>query len=77
MVERPAKGRAGRRAAAFDTRLVFPLAGGAARPIARALRLSGYRVDPRPQGFVVDAAQGPLEVGEPERSQQWGASLKR
>ena len=47
-------------AAAFDTRLPFPLAGGAARPIARELRRHGYNVVAKPMGFVVDGAQGPL-----------------
>ncbi|HMK97135.1 MAG TPA: flavodoxin family protein, partial [Acidimicrobiales bacterium] len=67
----------GCRAAAFDTRLSYPLAGGAAGPIARRLRRCGYRVDPAPQGFIVKAAQGPLGTGEQERARAWGASLVR
>jgi hypothetical protein len=47
-------------AAAFDTRLAFPLAGEAARPIARGLRRRGYDIIAKPVGFVVDGAQGPL-----------------
>ncbi|HYA44781.1 MAG TPA: hypothetical protein VED59_04180, partial [Acidimicrobiales bacterium] len=66
----------GRRAAAFDTRLSFPLAGGAARSIARALRRRGYRVEPKAQGFIVEAAQGPLKSGETERAKAWGAALR-
>lgn len=67
----------GRMAAAFDTRLPFPLAGGAARPIARELRRHGYDVAARPMGFVVDGAQGPLRAGERDRARAWGAGLVR
>jgi len=63
------------RAAAFDTRLSYPLAGGAARPIARRLVGRGYRVDAAPQGFIVKAAQGPLGAKEKERARAWGATL--
>ena len=63
------------RAAAFDTRLSYPFAGGAARPIARGLRRHGYQVDARPHGFIVRAAQGPLRDGERERAKAWGAAL--
>ena len=38
----------GHKAAAFDTRYPFPLAGGAARAIARGLRRHGYDVVARP-----------------------------
>ena len=69
------KGRRLTRAAAFDTRLSYPLAGGAARSIARGLRRHGYQVDKRPQGFIVKAAQGPLRDGESERAKAWGAAL--
>src|SRR5471030_563558 len=48
-------------AAAFDTRVPFPLAGGAGRSIARRLRRRGYDVVVKPEGFVVDAAEGPLQ----------------
>ena len=67
----------GRMAAAFDTRLAFPLAGGAARPIARGLRRRGYRVITRPMGFLVDGGQGPLQAGERDRAGAWGADLVR
>ena len=43
-----------RAAAAFDTRYSFPLAGGAARSIAKGLRRHGYDVAAKPQGFIVD-----------------------
>ena len=48
-----------RRAAAFDTRLSYPLAGGAARTIARRLGHRGYELVAKPTGFVVQGAQGP------------------
>jgi Flavodoxin len=67
----------GRVAAAFDTRLPFPLAGGAARPIARGLRRQGYRLITKPQGFVVEGAPGPLRPGERDRARAWGAALAR
>ena len=67
----------GRRAAAFDTRLGSPMAGGAARGIARRLRKHGYQLVSSPEGFVVEDADGPLRAGELERAQQWGAQLVR
>jgi hypothetical protein len=65
----------GARAAAFDTRLENPLAGGAARGIARRLRGHGYAVVGKPQGFIVDEGAGPLRAGELDRAIAWGASL--
>jgi len=66
----------GRRAAAFDTRYAFPLAGGAANRIGRVLRRRGYRIEPQGgQGFVVKGYQGPLAAGERERARAWGATL--
>jgi hypothetical protein len=67
----------GGRAAAFDTRLGSPMAGGAARGIARRLRKHGYQMVTSPEGFVVEDADGPLREGEVERAQQWGAQLVR
>ena len=67
----------GGRAAAFDTRLGSPMAGGAARGIARRLRKHGYQMVSSPEGFVVEDADGPLRGGELERAQQWGAQLVR
>ena len=64
-----------RRAAAFDTRLSYPLAGGAARTIARRLGHRGYELVAKPTGFVVQGAQGPLKPGERERALAWGAAL--
>lgn len=68
-------GQAGRRAAAFDTRLSSPLAGGAARGIARRLREHGYVLVAHPEGFIADDAEGPMRAGELERARAWGASL--
>ncbi len=67
----------GGRAAAFDTRLGSPMAGGAARGIARRLRKHGYDLVSDPEGFVVEDAYGPLRAGELERAKQWGAQLVR
>lgn len=63
------------RAAAFDTRLPAPLAGGAARAIGRQLRRHGFRVVDQPSGFVVKGGQGPLRDGELDRARDWGAAL--
>jgi hypothetical protein len=65
----------GKKAAAFDTRLGSPLAGGAAKGIARRLHRHGYDLLTDPEGFVVDDAYGPLQDGEIERATQWGAQL--
>lgn len=67
----------GHRAAAFDTRLPFRLAGGAAPSIARKLRRHGYTVVTGPKGFVVDESAGPLRAGEQDRAKAWGAGLVR
>jgi hypothetical protein len=67
----------GRRAVAFDTRLSSPWAGGAARPIARRLRRHGYQIASKPEGFIVEGANGPLRTGEPERARAWAAGLVR
>jgi hypothetical protein len=64
-------------AAAFDTRLPSPMAGGAARGIARRLRKHGYDLVGEPEGFVLDDAYGPMRAGEIERAKQWGAQLVR
>jgi hypothetical protein len=67
----------GHKAAAFDTRLPFRMAGGAAPSIARKLRRHGYRVVAGPKGFVVDESAGPLRAGERDRAKAWGAGLVR
>ncbi len=68
---------AGKRAAAFDTRLPSALAGGAARGVAHGLRDHGYSLAAEPEGFVVEEADGPLRDGERERARAWGAELAR
>jgi hypothetical protein len=65
----------GGQAAAFDTRLDYAMAGGAARGIARRLRKHGYHMVGDPEGFVVEDAYGPLREGEIERAKEWGAQL--
>jgi hypothetical protein len=67
----------GGNAAAFDTRLGSPMAGGAARGIARRLHRHGYQLVSDPEGFVVDDAYGPLRAGEIDRAKEWGAQLVR
>ena len=62
-------------AAAFDTRLDYAMAGGAARGIAHRLHKHGYQLVSDPEGFVLDDAYGPLRAGEIERAKRWGAEL--
>ena len=71
------KGAAGRRAAAFDTRIEGPMVGGAAKGIAHRLESHGYRLAAAPEGFVVDAGAGLLKDGERERARVWAAALTR
>lgn len=71
------KASPGKRAAAFDTRAEFRLAGGAARGISRRLRRHGYELVARPEGFVIEGTEGPLREGEPARAREWGAGLVR
>jgi hypothetical protein len=71
------KARPGARAAAFDTRAGFRLAGGAARKIARGLRRRGYALATGPEGFIIEGTEGPLRAGERERARAWGAALTR
>jgi hypothetical protein len=65
----------GSRAAAFDTRLASPMAGGAAKGIARRLHSHGYDVVAKPEGFIVEDAYGPMRAGELDRARAWGAAL--
>lgn len=64
----------GARAAAFTTRLAYPLAGSAARGIARRLRRLGYPLV-GVESFVVAGPTGPLRDGEQERARSWAARL--
>jgi flavorubredoxin len=65
----------GARAAAFTTRASSPLAGSAAKGIARRLRRAGYLLAAEPQGFVVAGPEGPLRDGERDRARTWAARL--
>jgi hypothetical protein len=67
----------GRRVAAFDTRVRFPLPGHAAPAIVRLLRRRGGRPVADPEGFLVAGSEGPLVEGERERAVEWGARLAR
>ena len=69
--------RPGSRAAAFDTRLGYRLAGGAARTAARQLRRHGYRLAAKAEGFIVADSEGPLREGELDRAREWGSALTR
>jgi hypothetical protein len=62
-------------AAAFDTRADAPMAGGAARGIARKLRGHGYELVSGPEGFFIEDTEGPLQDGEIARAKAWGAGL--
>jgi hypothetical protein len=64
--------RPGLLAATFDTRLPRPLAGSAARVIARALREHGMSLVAAPSGFLVEDVAGPLRDGEVARAMAWG-----
>lgn len=68
----------GRFAAAFDTRLDKSvwMTGSASRGIAKRLREHGYEVIGT-DSFLVEAAEGPLQVGELDRARAWGAWLAR
>lgn len=65
------------RAAAFDTRVttVRHLPGSAAAKAARLLRRHGYRLVTGATSFYVADTDGPLEDGELERAEAWGAGL--
>ncbi len=62
--------------AAFDTKVRKPhVPGSAAHAAARRLRRRGARVSVSPETFYVTDTKGPLEPGERERAQAWGADL--
>jgi flavorubredoxin len=68
--------QAGRRVAAFDTRVDVPAAisGRASKGIARRLRKHGCDLVTDPESFLVDKENHLLE-GEVERAEAWGARL--
>lgn len=78
---------AGRRAAAFDTRLdletvhpaplrwVMDVGGYAADTLARLLADKGCVMTGEPTGFLVGGSEGPLQEGEIERARNWLRAL--
>jgi flavodoxin-like protein len=68
---------AGRRAAAFDTRIDKPvvLVGSAARTLARRLARKGFALVAPVESFFVRDSEGPLEEGELERARAWARRL--
>jgi flavodoxin len=85
----PQDGIAGARVAAFDTRadvttvnnafLTFfvKIFGYAADPIARQLQKKGGKLAAYPEGFFIEASEGPLRNGELERAAAWAAQITR
>jgi len=74
-----APARAGARAAAFDTRFGYRIAGKwgfAASKIAEALQARGWTLVGEPAGFVIKGLKnGPLKPGEVERAAAWAKTL--
>ena len=78
---------AGRRAAAFDTRLdletvhpaplrwVMEVGGYAANTLERMLVDKGCVMAGKPAGFLVGGTEGPLQAGELERARNWLRAL--
>jgi flavodoxin len=79
---------AGRRVAAFDTRIVLETIGSkplrflvdkggyAASTIAKALEKKGGVLAASPEGFFFTGEQGPLKDGELERAAEWAGHLQ-
>jgi len=77
----------GRRAAAFDTRIdvkdikqaafrfMVSTGGYAAKKIADRLKKAGAELVAAPEGFIVEATEGPMRSGELERAAAWGKKL--
>jgi flavodoxin len=77
----------GRRAAAFDTRIdaqdiqqaafrfMVKTGGYAAKKIADRLKKAGAELAAAPEGFIVEATEGPMRAGELERAAAWGERL--
>lgn len=67
---------AGLPAAAFDTRLAWPiwLSGSAARDIAARLEQAGAKLVTRPESFIV-SMEPKLREGELERAGRWATSV--
>lgn len=62
-------------AAVFDTKVRKPLTGSAAKGAAKALKAAGFRLVTEAADFGVVATTGPLEDGEVERAERWGAEV--
>jgi flavodoxin I len=74
----PAEALAGKRFAAFDTRMksVFVKVFGFAAPrIEAAIREKGGNCTAQPQGFFVKTGKGPLADGELERAAAWAKAV--
>jgi flavodoxin len=77
----------GRRVAAFDTRIdakdiqqaafrfMVKTGGYAAKKIADRLKKAGGVLAAAPEGFIVEATEGPMRSGELERAAAWGEEL--
>lgn len=67
----------GRLAAAFDTRLGWPLAlsGAASKGIAKRLTGAGFTLVAPPESFIVAGTKGPMRDGELQRAAEWGRQL--
>ena len=63
-------------AIAFDTRVIGPslLTGRAASALDEGLRAHGFRVDAKPESFMIDTRQR-LRFGEVDRARKWGARM--
>jgi flavodoxin len=65
--------------AAFDTRYRMPtlLSGAASVVIVNRLRAGGAVLVAEPVSFFVRGKEGPLEDGEEQRAEEWGANVRR
>lgn len=62
-------------AAVFDTKVLKPFTGSAGKGAGKALTAAGFRLLVPPEDFGVTGMTGPLDPGELERAEQWGASV--
>ena len=76
--EAPAPALKGARVAAFDTRLParwVRIFGFAAGRIGDSLKKKGGELAASPEGFFVEATEGPLKEGELERAAGWAEEI--
>lgn len=59
----------------FDTKIMKPLTGSAAKSATKALHVRGFLDVARGESFGVADTPGPLLDGELERARAWGAAL--